>query len=148
MEELNLDPACYDIHIIYRYPQEVLHEQINYRYIVVKEDKHVEIMFNGIHKIPQVNAVELYVSSEPLAEADTEEVHQTTTSLQLTALDDGYTTMGGYTMGSYTLPSQDHAANIGETLQPQETHLGEEDEDEDEDYAVNNGENRVSNVTT
>ena len=42
-------------------------------------------------------------------------------------------------MGGYTLLSQDHAANIGETHQPQETHLGEEDEDED--HATNNGEN-------
>ena len=42
-------------------------------------------------------------------------------------------------MGSYMLPSQDHATNIGETLQPQETHLREEDEDED--HAANNGEN-------
>ena len=45
--------------------------------------------------------------------------------------------MEGYTMGGYTLPSQDHAANTGETLQPQETNLGEEDED----HAANNGEN-------
>ena len=44
-------------------------------------------------------------------------------------------------MGSYMLPSQDHATNTGETLLPQETHLGEEDEDKDEDHAVNNGEN-------
>ena len=67
--------------------------------------------------MPQVNAAELYVSSEPLAGVDTEEVQQTTTSLQFTALDDGCTTMGGYTMGGYTLLSQDHAANTGETLQ-------------------------------
>ena len=107
--------------------------------MAIKEDKHVKIMFNRIHKILQVNAAELYVSSEPLAKADIKEVHQTTTSLQFTALDDGCTIMEGYTMGSYTLLSQDHAADIGETLQPQETHLGEEDEDED--HAVNNGEN-------
>ena len=44
-------------------------------------------------------------------------------------------------MGGYTLLSQDHAANTGETLQSQESHLGEEDEDKDEDHAVNNGEN-------
>ena len=50
MEELNLNPACYDIKIIYRYPQEVLHEQINYKYMAIKEDKHVKIMFNRIHK--------------------------------------------------------------------------------------------------
>ena len=44
-------------------------------------------------------------------------------------------------MGGYILPSQDYAANTGETLQSQETRLGEEDEDEDEDHAANNGEN-------
>ena len=92
--------------------------------MVIKEDKHVKIMFNRIHKMPQVNDAELYVSSKPLAEVYTVEVQQTTTSLQFTTLDDGCTTMGGYTMGSYTLSSQDHAANTGETLQPQETHLG------------------------
>ena len=102
--------------------------------MVIKEDKHVKILFNRIHKMPQVNTAELYVSSKLLAEADTEEVQQTTTSLQFTTLDDEC-----MTMGSYTLPSQDHATNTGETLQPQETHLGEEDKDED--HAVNNGEN-------
>ncbi|XP_030941428.1 acidic leucine-rich nuclear phosphoprotein 32 family member B-like [Quercus lobata] len=97
--------------------------------------------------MPQVNAAKLYVSSEPLAEVDTEEVQQSTTSLQFIALDDGCTIMRSYTMGSYMLPSQDYAANTSETLQPQETHLGEEDEDkdededEDEDYTTNNGEN-------
>ena len=86
MEELNLNPACYDIKIIYRYPQEVLHERINYGYMAIKEDKHIKIMFNKIHKIPQVNVAEFYVSSEPLAEVDAEEVQQKTTSLQFTAL--------------------------------------------------------------
>ncbi|KAL0008664.1 hypothetical protein SO802_010166 [Lithocarpus litseifolius] len=78
-----------------------------------------------------------------IRQVDTEEVQQITTSLQFTALDDGCTTMGDYTMGSYMLPSQVHAANTGETIQPQETHLGEEDEDEDEDedHAAYNGEN-------
>ena len=74
MEELNLNPACYDIKIIYRYPQKVLHEWINYRYMAIKEDKHVKIMLNMILKMPQVNAAELYVSLEPLAEVDTEEM--------------------------------------------------------------------------
>ncbi|KAK9997773.1 hypothetical protein SO802_017376 [Lithocarpus litseifolius] len=54
-------------------------------------------------------------------------------------LDDGCTTMGGCIIRGYTLSFQDHAANTGETLQPQETHLGEEDEDED--HTANNGEN-------
>ena len=86
MKEFNLNPACYDIKIIYRYPQQVLHEWINYGYMAIKEDKYVKIMFNRIHKMPQVNAAELYVSSEPLAEVDAEEVQQKTTSLQFTAL--------------------------------------------------------------
>ena len=76
MEELNLNHACYDIKIIYYYPQEVLHEQINYKYMVIKEDKHVKIMFNRIHKMPQVNVTELYVSSEPLAEVDAKECNK------------------------------------------------------------------------
>ena len=88
MEKLNLNPFCYDIKIIYYYPQEVLHKRINYKYMVIKENKHVKIMFNRIHKMPQVNADELYVSLKPLAEVDTEEVQQITTSLQFTALDD------------------------------------------------------------
>ena len=57
MDELNLNPAWYDIKIIYRYPQEVLHEGINYGYMAIKEDKHVKIMFNRIHKMPQVNVI-------------------------------------------------------------------------------------------
>ena len=52
MEGLNLNPACYDIQIIYRCPQEVLHERINYEYMMIKEDKHVKIMFNRIQKMP------------------------------------------------------------------------------------------------
>ena len=74
MDELNLNPAWYDIKIIYCYPQEVLHEQINYGYMAIKEDKHVKMMFNRIQKMPQVNAAELYISSEPVSEVDTEMV--------------------------------------------------------------------------
>ena len=73
--------------------------------MAIKEDKYVKIMFNRIHKMPQVSVAELYVSSEPLAEVDAEKVQQTTTSLQFIALDDGCTTMGVYIMGGYTLSS-------------------------------------------
>ena len=90
MEGLNLNPVFYDIKIIYRYRQEVLHEWINYGYMVIKEDNHVKIMFNRIQKMPQVNAAELYISSGLPEEVDTKEVQQTTTSLQFTALDDGW----------------------------------------------------------
>ena len=43
MDELKLNPAWYDIKIIYCYPQEVLHERINYGYMAIKEDKHVKM---------------------------------------------------------------------------------------------------------
>ena len=98
--------------------------------MAITEDKHVKMMFNRIQKMPQVNAAELYVSLEAPADNTTEVVQQTTTTLQFTTLDDGCTTMGGYTMGGYTLPSQDHVANTNETLNPQETHLEEEERQE------------------
>ncbi|XP_030939772.1 uncharacterized protein LOC115990347 [Quercus lobata] len=141
MDELKLNPAWYDIKIIYRCPQEVLHERINYGYMAIKEDKHVKMMFNRIQKMPQVNAAELYVSLEASVDNSTEVVQETSTALQFTTLDDGCTTMGGYAMGGYTLSSQDYVANTGGTLYSQETHLEEEDEDEDEDHAANDGEN-------
>ena len=145
IEELNLNPAFYDIKIIYHYPQEVLHRWINYRYMMIKEDKHVNIMFNRIHKMPQVNATELYVSSESLAEVGVKEVQQTITSLHFTTLDDGCTTMGGYTLPPQEThlgeedEDEDHVASNGETLPPQERHLGEEDKDKE--HVANNGEN-------
>ena len=74
MDELNLNPAWYDIKIIYCYPQEVLHEQINYGYMAIKENKHVKMMFNRIQKMSQVNVAELYISLEPVSEVDTEVV--------------------------------------------------------------------------
>ena len=113
--------------------------------MAIKENKHVNIMFNRIHKMPQVNATELYARSEPLAEVGVEEVQQTTISLHFTALDDGCITMGGYTLPPQEThlgeedENEDHAANNDETLPPQETHLGEEDKDKD--HAAKNGEN-------
>ena len=74
MDELKLNPSWYDIKIIYRYPHEVLHERINYRYMAIKEDKHVKMMFNRIQKMPQVNAAELYISLEMPADNTTEVV--------------------------------------------------------------------------
>ena len=77
MDELNLSLAWYDIKIIYYYLQEVLHEWINYGYMVIKEDKHVKMIFNRIQKMPQVNAAELYVSLEASVDNTTEVVQQT-----------------------------------------------------------------------
>ena len=67
MDELKLNPAWYDIKIIYRYPQEVLYEWINYEYMAIKEGKYVKMMFNRIHKMSKVNSAELYISSMLLA---------------------------------------------------------------------------------
>ena len=41
VKELNLNPAFYNIKIIYRCPQKVLHERINYKYMTIKEDKNL-----------------------------------------------------------------------------------------------------------
>ena len=87
----------------------------------------------------------MYVNSELLAEVDAKEVQQTTTSLQFTALKDGCTAMGGYTLPHQEThlgeedKDEDHAVNNGETLPSQETYLWEEDKDED--HVANNGEN-------
>ena len=48
IDELKLNPTWYDIKIIYHYPQEVLHERINYGYMAIKEDKYIKMLFNRI----------------------------------------------------------------------------------------------------
>ncbi|KAL0013257.1 hypothetical protein SO802_000326 [Lithocarpus litseifolius] len=97
MEELQVNPALHDIHITFRCPHEVLNQCINYRYMAIKEDKHVKIMFSMMQKCAQVANIELYVTLEPRAEVNIEEIIQTTTSLQVAVLDNQCITMGGYT---------------------------------------------------
>ena len=46
MEELHVNTALHDIHITFRSPHKVLNQRINYRYMAIKEDKYMKIIFN------------------------------------------------------------------------------------------------------
>ena len=46
MEELHVYTALHDIHITFRSPHKVLNQRINYRYMAIKEDKYMKIIFN------------------------------------------------------------------------------------------------------
>ena len=50
MEELQVNPTLHDIHITFHSPHKVPNQCINYRYIVITEDKHVKIMFRKMQK--------------------------------------------------------------------------------------------------
>ncbi|KAK9998056.1 hypothetical protein SO802_017659 [Lithocarpus litseifolius] len=108
MEELQVNPALHDIHITFRCPHEVLNQCINYRYMPIKEDKHVKIMFNMMERWAQVANIELCVTLEPRAEVSIEEIIQTTTSLQVAVLDNH----NNITLGGYTPPFQETPTTI------------------------------------
>ena len=107
-------------------------------------DKHVKIMFSKM----QVANFELYVTLEPCAEVDVEEIVQTTTSLQFAVLDDRCTTLGGYTPPFTETPTTIESELSNRYEDQFCTHRGEfstlpivEDEDEDcVDHAAINGE--------
>ena len=90
MKELCVNPDVHNIRITYRMPHEVLKHRINYKYMAIKTDKRVKIMFDKFKRILEVNGIELYIQLEPCAEVDIEEIQQTTTSLQVTVLDAQY----------------------------------------------------------
>ena len=138
MEELQVNLALHDIHITFNSPHEVLNQCINYRYMVITEDKHVKIMFSKMQKWEQVANFELYVTLELCEKVGVEEIVQTTTSLYFAILDDRCTTLGGYTP-----PFQETPTTIESELDNRYkdqfcTHLGESSalpvvKDEDED---------------
>ena len=98
MEELQVNPALYDIHITFHSPYEVLNQCIHYKYMAITDDKHVKFMFSKMKKWEQAADFQLYVTLEPRAEVGVEEeIVQTTISLQFAVLDDRCTTLGGYT---------------------------------------------------
>ena len=68
-------------------PHEVLKNQINYKYMVIKIDKHVKMIFDKLERILELNGIELYIQLEPRAKVGIEEIQQTTISLQVTVLD-------------------------------------------------------------
>ncbi|XP_050277140.1 disease resistance protein RUN1-like [Quercus robur] len=90
MEELRENPALHNIQIIFRSPHEVFKDRINYKYMEIEADKHVKIMFDKMERIAQVSAIELYIKLELRAEVGTEEIQQTTTSLQVRVPDAQY----------------------------------------------------------
>ncbi|KAL4639454.1 hypothetical protein ACB092_03G219800 [Castanea dentata] len=90
MKKLCVNPASHDIQITFRSPHEVLKHQINYKYMLLEADEHVKIMFDKMERIAQVSAIELYIELELRAEVGTEEIQQTTTSLQVTVPDAQY----------------------------------------------------------
>ena len=128
MEELCANPTVHNIQITYRMPHEVLQHWINYKYMAIKIDKHVKIMFEKLERIPAVNGIELYIQLESCAEVGIEKIQQTTTSLQVTVPDAQY---------EYSTHVEDdvHAA------------ADDDDESDDDDYVdeitVINGEDFV-----
>ncbi|XP_075659826.1 TMV resistance protein N-like isoform X2 [Castanea sativa] len=84
MKKLCVNPALHDIQITFRSPHEVLKHQINYKYMTLEADEHVNIMFDKMERTAQVSAIELYIKLELRAEVGAEEIQQTTTSLQVT----------------------------------------------------------------
>ena len=140
MEELQVNPILHDIHITFRSPHEVLNQCINYRYMVITEDKHVNIMFSKMQKWEQVADFELYVTLELRVEVGVEEIVQTTTSLHFAILDDRCTILGGYTPPFQETPTTIES-EPGNRYEDQFcTHRGESFtlpvvKDEDEDYA-------------
>nr|XP_023892443.1 TMV resistance protein N-like [Quercus suber] len=90
MKKLCVDPALHNIQIIFRSPYEVLKDQINYKHMTLEADEHVKIMFDKMEKIAQVCVIELYIKLELRAEVGSEEIQQTTTSLQVTISDAQY----------------------------------------------------------
>ena len=77
MKELDLDCRFHDIKIIYRAPLAVFSDRIIFTPIEIKGDKHVKIMFDRINSMPQLKAIELYISVEPRTEVGGEYVQQT-----------------------------------------------------------------------
>ena len=67
MEELCENPAVHNIEITYHMPNEILKHRINYKYMAIKTDKHVKIMFDKLERIAEVTNIELYIQLEPHA---------------------------------------------------------------------------------
>ena len=71
-------------------PHKVLKHWINYKCMAIEVDKHVNIMFDKLERIPKISGIELYIQLEPHAEVGIEEIQQTTTGLPITILDAQY----------------------------------------------------------
>ena len=89
MEELCENPTMHNIQITYCMPNEILKHWINYKYMVIKTNKRVKIMFDKLKRIAEVTNIELYIQLEPRAVWQ-EDIQQTTINLQVTIPDAQY----------------------------------------------------------
>ena len=87
MEEFCVNPIVHNIQVTYRMPHKVLKHRINYKCMAIEADKHVNIMFDKLERIPEVSGIELYIQLELHAEVGIEEIQQITISLPITILD-------------------------------------------------------------
>ncbi|XP_075640562.1 uncharacterized protein LOC142612344 [Castanea sativa] len=70
MEELCVNPTMHNVEITYRMPIEILKDKINYKYMAIKADKQVKMMFDKLERIAEVTMIELYIQLEPRAKVD------------------------------------------------------------------------------
>lgn len=110
MKELDVNPQSHDITITYRAPHEVLSHHVTYRHVLIKGNKHVQIMFDKMRSTPQVKAIELYIRVKPLMEVGGEEGQKKTLEgeggkeLQLKLPDVRYTTCINNTIAIKSAP--------------------------------------------
>ena len=116
MKRLDFDYWFHDIKIKYHAPHAIFNDCIIFTPIEIKGDKHVKIFFDRINSMPQLKAVELYISVEPHTEVGDEDVQQKTLEggggEELQSLHtDGHpsltpcTIVGGYTLSCHETPT-------------------------------------------
>ena len=110
MKKLDLDHQFHDITIIYCAPHAVFSDQIVFTPISIKGDKHVKIIFDKINSMPQLKAIELYISVKPRTVVGGDDVQQTILEgdggeeLQSVHADGHPTLTRCTTIGGYILP--------------------------------------------
>ena len=57
MEEFCVNPIVHNIQIIYHMPHKVLKHWINYKCMAIEVDKHVNIMFDKLERIPKISGI-------------------------------------------------------------------------------------------
>ena len=110
MKELDVNPQSHDITITYRAPHEVLSHHVTYRRVLIKGNKHVQIMFDKMKSTLEVKNIELYISVKPRMEFGGEEGQKKTLEgeggkeLQSIIPDDRYTTCINNTIAIKSAP--------------------------------------------
>lgn len=110
MKELDVNPQSHDITITYRAPHEVLSHHVTYRRVLIKGNKHVQIMFDKMKSTLEVKNIELYISVKPCMEFGGEEGQKKTfegeggKELQSIIPDNRYTTCINNTIAIKSAP--------------------------------------------